>query len=148
MKEIANSARRQLRPMFFINHQPQFLYSGRRVTKKPEHLCVKPRTALLLIYITHYYYTQDRNYDFEGGQVESTFSRGPCDLTSGTISKKVRNERCGYHLSKDPMSLCGCRKNWKSISWKGRLEGAPLRVTIKEGHLTSGSSYGRSSDRG
>ena len=32
--------------------------------------------------------TQDRNEDFEGGQVESTFSQGHCDLTSGTISKK------------------------------------------------------------
>ena len=31
--------------------------------------------------------TQDRNEDFEGGQVESTFSQGHCDLTSGTISK-------------------------------------------------------------
>ena len=33
--------------------------------------------------------TQDRNEDFEGGQVESTFSRGHRDLTSGTISKKI-----------------------------------------------------------
>ena len=32
---------------------------------------------------------QDRNEDFEGGQVESTFSRGNYDLTSGTISKKM-----------------------------------------------------------
>ena len=32
--------------------------------------------------------TQDRNDDFEGGQVESTFSWGHCDLTSGTISNK------------------------------------------------------------
>ena len=31
--------------------------------------------------------TQDRNDDFECGQVESTFSRGPCDLTSGTNYK-------------------------------------------------------------
>ena len=30
--------------------------------------------------------TQDRNYNFEGGQVESNFLRGRCDLTSGTIS--------------------------------------------------------------
>ena len=29
--------------------------------------------------------TQDRNVDFEGGQVESTFSQGRCDLASGTI---------------------------------------------------------------
>ena len=27
--------------------------------------------------------TQDRNDDFEGGQVESTFLWGHCDLTSG-----------------------------------------------------------------
>ena len=33
--------------------------------------------------------TQDRNEDFEGGQVKSTFSQGHCDLTSGTISKKI-----------------------------------------------------------
>ena len=32
--------------------------------------------------------TQDRNDDFEGGQVESTFSWGHCDLTSGTILNK------------------------------------------------------------
>ena len=45
---------------------------------------------------------QDRNEDFEGGQVESTFSRGCCDLTSGIISKKwVPNERYGYYLSID-----------------------------------------------
>ena len=31
--------------------------------------------------------TQDRNEDFVGGQLESTFSQGHCDLTSGTISK-------------------------------------------------------------
>ena len=31
--------------------------------------------------------TQDRNEDFEGGQVESTFSRGDYDQTSVTISK-------------------------------------------------------------
>ena len=32
--------------------------------------------------------TQDRYHDFEGGQVESTFSWGYCDLTSGTILNK------------------------------------------------------------
>ena len=32
--------------------------------------------------------TQDRNDDFEGGQVESTFSGGHCDLTSGAILNK------------------------------------------------------------
>ena len=55
---------------------------------------VLSRTALLLL--------KDRNEDFEGGQVESTFSRGRCDITSGTISKiLVLNERYGYYLSID-----------------------------------------------
>ena len=44
----------------------------------------------------------DRNEDFEGGQVEDTFWRAHCDLSSGTISKiLVPNERYGYYLSID-----------------------------------------------
>ena len=40
--------------------------------------------------------TQDRTQDFEDGQVEATFWRGHCDLTSGTVSKiLVLNERYG-----------------------------------------------------
>ena len=45
---------------------------------------------------------QDRNEDFEGGQIEATFSSGHCDLTSDTISKiLLLNERYGYYLFKD-----------------------------------------------
>ena len=44
--------------------------------------------------------TQDRDEDFMGRQVESTFSQGHCDQTSGTISKiGAKNERYRYYLS-------------------------------------------------
>ncbi len=42
----------------------------------------------LLTLVKDSFITQDRNDDFEGGQVESTFSWGHCDLTSGTILNK------------------------------------------------------------
>ena len=54
-----------------------------RVSTKKAKRFAKPRTALLL--------TQDRNDDFEGGQVESTFWVGRCDLTS---RKKNQKNRC------------------------------------------------------
>ena len=40
----------------------------------------------VLYFVKDSFITQDKNDDFEGGQVESTFSQGRCDLTSGTIS--------------------------------------------------------------
>ena len=43
--------------------------------------------------------TQDRNEDFEGGQVESTFSRGHSDLTGTQFKILVPNERYVYYLS-------------------------------------------------
>ena len=41
---------------------------------------------IVFIYTKDSFITQDKNDDFEGGQVKSTFSQGRCDLTSGTIS--------------------------------------------------------------
>ena len=44
--------------------------------------------VVCIICVKDSFITQDRNVDFVGGQVESTFSQGHCDLTSSTISKK------------------------------------------------------------
>ena len=53
------------------------------------YLFVMVGPQIVLFYRTKdSFITQDRNDDFEGGQVESTFSWGHCDLTSGTILNK------------------------------------------------------------
>ena len=54
-----------------------FVFQSKGNSTENTHVCIAKDSFI----------SQDRNEDFVGGQLESTFSQGHCDLTSGTISK-------------------------------------------------------------
>ena len=64
----------------FLSNPPYFLWNS--CWKKKEMIGNNVRQA------KDSFIAQDRNVDFVGRQVESTFSQGHCDLTSGTILNK------------------------------------------------------------